>query len=278
MSLSLMYITNNPQIASIAQNSGVDRIFVDMECIGKEMRQAGMNTVKSYHTFSDVEKIKAVTRKGDSQLLVRINPMHEATKEFCASDEEIETVISCGADIIMLPMFRTKREVEQFFSCVNGRAKTILLLETKEAYDSIEEILSIQDIEEIHIGLNDLHLAFSQQFMFEPLANGMVDRVTEKIKEKQIKFGFGGIARVGYGMLPAEYIIAEHYRLGSQMAILSRSFCNANEITEEKVLKTVFEKGISDIRQCEIQAAAMAEEEYKANHEKVVSIVKKIVG
>lgn len=39
MALSLMYITNKPQIAEIAESAGVDRIFVDMEYIGKADRQ-----------------------------------------------------------------------------------------------------------------------------------------------------------------------------------------------------------------------------------------------
>ena len=33
--LKLMYITNNVDVAKIAENSGVDRIFVDLEVIGK---------------------------------------------------------------------------------------------------------------------------------------------------------------------------------------------------------------------------------------------------
>ena len=37
--LKLMYITNNPQIALIAQKYGVDRIWVDLETLGKEERQ-----------------------------------------------------------------------------------------------------------------------------------------------------------------------------------------------------------------------------------------------
>ena len=36
MALKLMYITNKPEVAKIAQNAGVDRIFVDLEIIGKE--------------------------------------------------------------------------------------------------------------------------------------------------------------------------------------------------------------------------------------------------
>lgn len=40
MALKLMYITNSPQVAGIASDCGVDRIFVDMEYIGKLMRGA----------------------------------------------------------------------------------------------------------------------------------------------------------------------------------------------------------------------------------------------
>lgn len=41
MALNLMYITNRPEIAQIAEENGVDWIFVDMEFIGKDNRQGG---------------------------------------------------------------------------------------------------------------------------------------------------------------------------------------------------------------------------------------------
>ena len=41
MHLKLMFITNDPQTARIAQAAGVDRIFVDMEALGKAERQGG---------------------------------------------------------------------------------------------------------------------------------------------------------------------------------------------------------------------------------------------
>ena len=56
MSLKLMYITNQPEIAQIAESAGVDRIFVDLEYIGKSDRQGGMGTVQSRHTIDDVKK------------------------------------------------------------------------------------------------------------------------------------------------------------------------------------------------------------------------------
>lgn len=36
--LNLMYITKHPEIARIAEEAGVDWIFVDMEFIGKDCR------------------------------------------------------------------------------------------------------------------------------------------------------------------------------------------------------------------------------------------------
>ena len=76
MSLKLMYITNRPDVAKVAQNCGVDRIFVDMEYIGKEERQGGLDTVKSHHTVEDVKNLRKVLNK--TELLVRVNPIHEA--------------------------------------------------------------------------------------------------------------------------------------------------------------------------------------------------------
>lgn len=46
-----MYITNRPEIAQIAESAGVDRIFVDLEYIGKADRQSGLDTVKSKAYF-----------------------------------------------------------------------------------------------------------------------------------------------------------------------------------------------------------------------------------
>ena len=109
MSLTLMYITNNVDIALIAQKSGVDRIWVDMEYIGKEKRQGGLDTVKSHHTVDDVKKLRP--HIFSSELMVRINPIHDATDAYCSTEEEIEQVISAGADVVMLPMFKTAEDV-----------------------------------------------------------------------------------------------------------------------------------------------------------------------
>ena len=63
MLLELMYITNKPEVAKIAEASGVDWIFLDMEFIGKDARQGGLDTVQNHHTVKDVKNIKAAVKK-----------------------------------------------------------------------------------------------------------------------------------------------------------------------------------------------------------------------
>ena len=274
MSLKLMYITNRPEIAQIAESAGVDRIFVDMEYIGKADRQGGMDTVQSHHTVDDVAKIKKSIIS--AKLVVRCNPIHTATENFCSSEEEINAVIANGADIIMLPFFKTAEEVERFIKIVNGRARTMLLFETPSAVEKIDDILSVGGIDEVFIGLNDLSLGYGKKFMFELLTDGTVDALCYKFKQKNLPYGFGGIASLGHGALPSEMVIKEHYRLGSTCAILSRSFCNVNQIEHMGIISSTFVNGIREIREFEKQCEAYSD--YFLNNQRdVEKAVKHII-
>lgn len=276
MSLKLMYITNRPEVAKIADRTGVDRIFIDMEYIGKEERQAGLDSVKSHHTIADIVSVRRVLK--NAELLVRINPIHKATTEYSSSREEINAAIDAGADVIMLPMYRTLNDVEEFLHIVDGRAKTQLLAETPAACSIMSQVVMIPEVNEIHLGLNDLHLAYRKKFMFELLADGTVDKICNVIKKTDKEFGFGGIARIGYGMLPAEYVIKEHYRIGSTCAILSRSFCNANKMNDLSVISELFETEMVKIREMESLAENMSEEALNYNHEQVKEFVSRIIA
>jgi 2-keto-3-deoxy-L-rhamnonate aldolase RhmA len=269
MALKLMYITNNPLVATVAENSGVDRIWIDLEWIGKEARQTGMDTVKSDHQVSDVAKLRPYVNK--SELMVRLNSLHEY------SMEEIDAVVAGGADLIMLPFFHTVDEVRKFVELVDGRAKVMLLVETKKAFETLEEIVKIPGVDEIHIGLNDLHLSYGMTFMFELLANGMIERACQIIKDAGIPYGFGGIAGLGEGLLPAEHIVAEHYRLGSSMVILSRTFCDTWTNKHEDSFKDVFANGVKALRDYEDLMAAQSEAFFEANKKTVQEKVNQIV-
>lgn len=249
MPIKLMYITNRPEIAQIAESSGVNRIFVDMEYIGKASRQGGIDSVKNHHTVADVKAMKEAVES--AEVLVRVNPIHDATNEYCSSEEEIDAVVKAGADIIMLPFIQSVDEVKEFVSFVDGRAKTMPLIETPASAEVLDEILEIPGIDEIYIGLNDLSIGYNKKFMFELLADGTVEQLCLKCKLKGIPYGFGGIASLGNGMLPSEYVIREHYRLGSTSAILSRSFCNLEKVTHIGIVSSTFIDGVKAIRELE---------------------------
>ena len=249
MALKLMYITNNPEIALIVENAGVDRVFIDMEYIGKELRQGGMDTVKCHHTINDIKNIRRVIKK--SELLVRCNPIHNATEDYISSKEEIDAIVDAGADIIMLPFFKTIDELKTFIKIVDNRVRILPLIETPEAVEIIDEITRLDGINEIFVGLNDLSLGYKKKFMFELLVDGTIEKLARKFREERIPFGFGGIASIGKGELPSEKIIIEHYRLGSTCAILSRSFCNANKMTDISAIKEVFDVEVMKIREFE---------------------------
>lgn len=269
MFLKLMYITNSLEVALIAQKCGVERIWIDLETLGKEDRQKGLDSVQSRHTIDDIRKIKP--HLTSSKMLVRVNHWYNG------SPKEIDDVIAAGADIIMLPYWKTVEEVNLFLKAVNGRCKTILLLETKEAVECVDEILKMGGFDEIHIGLNDLHLSYGMTFMFELLTNGMVETLCNKFKKAGIPYGFGGIARLGHGDLRAERVIIEHYRLGSTRAILSRSFCNANLISNKSDVESLFKTEMKRFNDFSNKVLKMSDEAVRENHKIVKQLVAEIV-
>ena len=271
MALKLMYITNNPRVAQIAASAGVDRLFVDMEVLGKAERQGGMNTVQSHHVPGDIAALREAVGPG-VEIMARTDPMNPGLPE------QIEASIHNGADVIMLPMWRTADDLRRLVDMVGGRALTMPLLETPEAVDNLNEALTVPGIDQMHIGLNDLHLGYHRKFMFELLADGTVEKLCRQIREAGIPYGFGGVGRPGKGTLPAEYILGEHVRLGSSFVILSRSFCNINSISDYAEMELLFQNGVRDIRSVLREDATWTKEQLEANRQKVVERVNQIVG
>lgn len=211
--LNYLYITNQPLVAAFVESCGVQRIFVDLEINGKEERQGHLDTVISKHSFDDIKSIKKSLTT--AELLVRLNPFYSG------SEVEIDTAIAAGADIIMLPMIKNIAEVSEFGRLIDGRAKLMPLIETVYSAENIKAIHDSEYVDELHIGLNDLHLELGLTFMFQLISNGMVKKMVEGLSKP---FGIGGIARVGVGGIPGELVLAQHVELGSSGVILSRAF------------------------------------------------------
>ena len=88
----------------------------------------------------------------------------------------------------MHPYFHCAADIERFVKIVDGRAKVFPLLESKDSFENIDEILNVPGIDEIHIGLNDLSLDLKKKFMFELLTDGTVEQLCKKFRKKGIPY------------------------------------------------------------------------------------------
>ena len=235
--MKTILITNDTQIAADAQNAGVSRLMVDLESHGKKERQVSRTTFISTHRKEDITALRRVLTT--AQLIVRVNPWHNA------SPEEIEHAIGEGADLVMLPMITDLRQLDAFLTQLNGRAIALPLIETGYSMAHIESIAARETIAELYIGLNDLHLSLGLDFLFEPLGLGLIDWMAARIKPYNKSFGFGGIATLHNGELPAELILAEHVRLGSSAVILSSRFCKDIHIEQAEGRKLRIENALT---------------------------------
>ena len=91
MFLKLMYITNSVDVALIAEKYGVDRIWIDLETLGKQERQGHIDSVKSKHSINDIKKISP-----KFSILIFCN----------ISDKYVEEIPSvCGRNTTSTPTF-----------------------------------------------------------------------------------------------------------------------------------------------------------------------------
>lgn len=210
--------TNAPDLALRADAAGIDRVGVDLESIGKRDRQAGLGTWISPHSEQDLPALAEVLSR--ARLFARTEPMNADL------GDQVERLLAAGVDVLMLPMFSRADEVSRFVDHVAGRATAVLLLETAEAVRRFDEIVAIEGIDEIHLGLNDLALSLGASNRFEVLTGETVAQVAETTVQAGLGFGAGGLGRVDDRSLPipADLIYAQYARLGASAALISRSF------------------------------------------------------
>jgi 2-keto-3-deoxy-L-rhamnonate aldolase RhmA len=221
--------TDDPDLAREADEAGIDRIGVDLETHGKSQRQAGRGTWISSHEVASLPAI----RQGlvNARLFARVNPVSPA------SAAEIERLLSVGVQVLMVPMFRTAEEVATFAAMVDGRATVVPLVETTDAAADIERIVAIPAIGEIHVGINDLALALGARNRFEVLDSVLVERLSNTVRAAGLRFGIGGIGRIGDTSLPIppDLLYAQYARLGATAALLSRAFTSGPRVNGELV-------------------------------------------
>lgn len=213
-----MLDSNDPHLARRADQAGVNYIGIDLERIGKKERQGHLKVWISDHEESDLPAIKKVLSR--SKLFVRTNPIHAESKE------EIDRIIAVGAEVLMLPMFRTPGEVARYVDIVAARSEIILLLETADAAERIDEIARIGGVDEISVGLNDMRLSLGLPSQFHVLVSDLMVRLSDSVNGVGTRFGFGAVGRVGDDNLPInpDIVYAQYPRLNAVSARVSRYF------------------------------------------------------
>lgn len=267
--MKLMILAADPQSAMEAQSAGIDRIFYDLEWIGKAERQHGRNTVKSNNRIEDIPAVRNVLK--ESELLVRTNPIHAYSKN------EIDKAIDFGADVLMLPMVMDQHDVEQYVDMINGRAKVCIMIETAAAMARLDKILAVSGVDELFIGLNDLHISMGLTFMFELLSGGLVEYIANKCNNVSMPFGFGGIARIGEGDLPSDNILGEHVRLGSTSVILSRTFKGVVGV-DKNARKINLAEEVAKVRKRMNEIDHWTVEQHTENRKKITECVDTVVA
>ncbi len=216
----LTLLTRDPVWALAADAAGVDRIGVDIERLGKARRQAGIPDARiSDHHLHDLAPIARCLR--GARAFARLNPPHEGTAH------EIETALNHGARSLMLPQFRRAEEARAFVERVRGRAEVLLLLETAEALEELQDILGLPGVDELMVGLNDLSHALGMAHPMQLAASPVLAEIAAQARQQQVAFGFGGLSSPEFSgeelPAPPDLLLARYAELGAHSAWLSRT-------------------------------------------------------
>ena len=215
--------TDDARVARDADAAGVDRVGIDLERIGKAERQRGLGTWISTHREEDLEAVGQALSTAD--LFARVNPLHGG------SEREVGAVLARGARVLMLPMVATADEAREFVRLVGGAAVVVLLVEHIDALRRIDELVAVDGVDEVHIGLNDLALSLGVANRWLALAGDLALDAGAAVCAAGKRFGLGAIGRAGdRGLpIPADLVYAEYARTGATAALVSRSFFAATD-------------------------------------------------
>jgi len=211
--LKLFLFTTDVLFARAAQEAGIDSVIVDWERRGKATRQQGYSTEINADTPDDVARL---AERLSIPVTVRIDRGADRM------ERDVECALDHGARILMLPMARDVREVERFVQWVDGRAETIVQIETQSL---VEQCHALCDVgwDYAYIGLNDLMISRQGHWLWEPLLDGTVDAIYDELSGRAV--GFGGVTVIGGGHpIPFTELLREMGRLGCRLSFLRRTF------------------------------------------------------
>ncbi len=126
----------------------------------------------------------------------------------------------------MLPYFAETADAQRFVELVDGRAETVLLVETAPAAWRIELLADLDGLDEIMVGLNDLSWSMGIGNRFSLLASPLMQALSRAVRAAGKRFSVGGLGRWDDATLasPPDLIYAQYPRLHAHGGWLARSF------------------------------------------------------
>lgn len=211
MSIEMFLFSTRVDYIRPAIAAGIDGIIVDWENVGKERRQANVDTQINHDTVEDLARVRAAT---SARVICRINGGIPASTE-------IDAAVHAGADEILVPMVRSPHEVERALDRAAGRCGVGILAETRDALACAADLARLP-IARVYVGLNDLRLERNTPTIFTAITDGTVERLRDSFT---VPFGFGGVTLPHRGSpLPCRLLMAEMMRLRCDFTFLRRSF------------------------------------------------------
>ena len=216
--LELVLFENDATRIKHHLDSGLSSFLIDLEILGKDLRQLGFNTEIRPGTLED---LRAIAAQSAAKVWCRLNRFGSHTPE------EVNLVLAAGADVVMLPMITTISEVATFIDLVGQRCEIGLMIETLDGV-RLAPKLSRLSIDYVFFGLNDFAISRGGGSIFQALLDGSVEKVRQAIPD--IRFGVGGLTDLRQGHpIPSFRLLEEINRLGCDFTFLRRSFRKDSE-------------------------------------------------
>lgn len=224
-SIELLLFSSDSNLVRVADQGGIDGFIIDLE---KRTTESRIKLAGNSDKIDRIEDIKTISKVTSKPVWCRINQYGAQTSQ------EIKVAIDYGADLILLPMVKTVREVEDFIALVKGQAKTGILIETTEACELADELAKLP-LEYIYVGLLDLSISRQTNDIFAPLTDGTVEHLRKTFSNHC--FGVGGLTTIDAGSpVPCLQLMTHLIRLHCDFTFLRNSFkkdiINKNMATE----------------------------------------------
>jgi 2-keto-3-deoxy-L-rhamnonate aldolase RhmA len=253
--LDLVLFENEPESARAYLDAGIQSFLVDLEVVGKDLRQLGFDTEIRPGTLRDLQRISALP---GAVAWCRINRFGAHTPD------EVERALEAGADVLVLPMAESLPEIQAYLRLLDRRCQAGIMIETR-ACAALADELGQLPLDYAFFGLNDFAISRGGGFIFSALADGSVEAVSKALPK--VRFGVGGLTDINLGSpIPSARLLEEMERLGCRFTFLRRSFRRDSRLNEPRAM-------VSGIRDYWRQCAARSQSRRQADHQQLMSVI-----